>query len=216
MPVSKKNSPIPKIPEKFNFSSYLTKYEARFYTNNKGQTEIPVAVQYIILTEACKDWKLTFSTEIISSQITPLYHSIVVRVSITDLQGNVLKFADGISTKYAYDYVALAAKSASEVADTVATGRALAKLGINKDGKFSTQEEMDVFRQTSKKPLDDAIRQAAALFAECPSNIKKMCDMNNINIPDLISLVGPSKGNAVEFAKLIENHIVGMNGERKI
>lgn len=214
-PPTKRQPAKPKI-QLFDFAPYLEKYKDKFYTNSKNQTEIPVAVQFNILTEACRDWKLNFNTEIINATITSLFHSITSRVSIVDLDGKTLKSADGISTKYAYDYVALAAKSASEVADTISTGRALAKLGINIEGKFSTQEEMDVFRHSVKKPLDNTMRDAATLFANCPASLKKSCEINNISIKDMVSLVAPANNDSNKFATLLENHIAGLNGERKI
>jgi hypothetical protein len=174
-----------------DFTEQINKYIGGAYESQATkQKHFSVPVQMKILREFCKDNKVTPVVKIEAS-VNNLVHSVVATIEVLYPDGNLVGRASGASSKYAFNYAAMSREAATEIADTVATGRALAKLGITPDGTFTSEEENIVFQymKDNSSITERLLTHTANLFAGLPIDMKNAIKEKGLQLKDLQGLV---------------------------
>lgn len=174
-----------------DFTEQINKYISGAYESQATkQKHFNVPTQMKILREFCKDNRVTPVLKIEAS-VNNLVHSVIATVEVLYPDGNLVGRASGASSKYGFNYAAMSREAATEIADTVATGRALAKLGITPDGSFTSEEENIVFQymKDNSSITERLITHTANLFAGLSMEMKNAIKERGIGLKDLQSLV---------------------------
>lgn len=174
-----------------DFTSQIEKYVSGAYESQATkQKHFNVPTQMKILREFCKDNHVVPVVKIEAS-VNNLVHSVIATVEVLYPDGNLVGKASGASSKYGFNYAAMSREAATEIADTVATGRALAKLGITPDGTFTSEEENIVFQymRDNSSISERLLTHAANLFASLPVDTKNMIKERGLGIKDFQGLV---------------------------
>jgi hypothetical protein len=207
--VTKDASPEKAVQEVYpDFTDLINEENPKAYASQTGSKHFTVPTQMRILRQFCAKNKCTFRIRSVPT-ISALTHTVTTTVMIIGSNGMTIAEASSSSTKYAFNYAPMMREAATEIADTVSTGRALAKLGISPDGAFTSAEENVIFQfmKDNSSITEKQITHAANLFAGLSLEVKNMVKEKGQQITDLLSLVdGPNMTRAL-FEERVLAHL---------
>lgn len=195
--------------EGIDFTHYISKYLEKAYTSQmSNQKHFSVPIQMTILREFCRDRGYSFTIET-NPQIGNLAHNVTNTISLLDKKGTLIARASGTSTKYAFNFAPMVREAATEIADTISTGRALAKLGITPDGSFTSEEENVLFQfmRDNSSITEKHMTHTANLFAGLPMEVKNLIKQKNLSVKDFVSFVDNANTPAALFEERVTNYI---------
>lgn len=185
------------VTQSFDFAPYITEQINKSYVAKGGIRLFPVPVQISIFQSFAKDHNMGAIIRNSKVEITPFYHHVTVSAILRSMEsGRIFMQGMGSSTRYSWEYVGMARNAATESADTIATGKALAKLGITPDGALRSKEEEQAWEGIQLLNNTDQIEAAAITFSKLTREVKYEAQKQGLDITDIIGLIDLKSENA--------------------
>jgi hypothetical protein len=173
-----------------DFAPYITARIDKCYVAKGGVRLFPVPVQIAIFQEFAKDHNMGAILRNTKVDITPFYHHVTVSATLRSLEtGRIHMQAMGSSTRYSWEYTGMARNAATESADTIATGKALGKMGITPDGALRSQEEEQAWEAIQTITNSDHIEAAAIAFSKLSREVKYEAQKQGLDIVDALGII---------------------------
>lgn len=185
------------------------KYADEAYTVTTTQEKaFRVATQMKILKELVEQSAdMTYVIEPRFIDIGQASRTIGVTVKLkSTLSESILLEAFGICSRYTYTLESKVKDATTEVAQTIALGKALSLLGINASEASSTytKDEMTIFEKTNQKIDPVALKtKAAALVSELDEDLKKRMRIANMGLDAVLDLVDVNETTVEQLTKRV-------------
>lgn len=180
------------------------------YTSKTGEKSLRVSTQMSIFLEVCETLGLGYriTPKFISTH--PIEKTVCVSVSVHDANGLVLFETFGTSTRHCFSLEESYRNSVIERAETIALGKALAKLGITLGAMHSMDEIQDSIEvQDTINEASSVVRTKLASFMTLlPEDLKKKIAQYDIKSRELISLISSPKDTIDQFTERLENYLL--------
>lgn len=217
----KKSEQSTKKEEVDNRPSYKTlqelcaKYAKESSTPEIGGSKVfRVNTQMTILREFCSLHNYTYKIIPKFIDVSSSIRTVGVSVQIIDSFKDVLWETFGVSSRYTYTLSSKIKDAAMEVAQTVATGKALAMIGITPDVFTAcSAEELELFSSIQQKVDPQILRaKATELIAKLPEEYKKRARYANLNLDDMMDLIDVEKDDVNVLIERIGKHLETSKG----
>lgn len=187
-----------------------SKYKSEaFEVSTTKEKAFKVPTQMKILRELVQtsEQELSYLIQPRFIDIGQAQRTVGVTVKIVDVARKAtLAEGFGISTRYTYTIESKVKDAATEVAQTIALGKALSVLGIySPDGASTyTKDEMTLFEQTRDKVDPINLRsKAAQLISELDEDLKKRMKIAGLTIDTILDLVDVTKSNSKQLTERV-------------
>lgn len=122
------------------------------------------------------------------------------------LSGDTLLEGFGICSRYTYTLESKVKDATTEVAQTIALGKALSLMGINASEASATytKDEMTIFEKTNQKIDPVALKtKAASLVSELDEDLKKRMRIANMGLDAVLDLVDVNETTVEQLTKRV-------------
>ena len=184
--------------------------EAYVPYDTSGDKAFRVNTQMKILREFCSLHNYTYSISPKFIDVGNAVRTVAVSVEIRDSEGSTIWETFGVASRYTYTLSSKIKDAAMEVAQTVATGKALAMIGITPSENFVTysMEEIELHNSIRQKVDPQVLRaKAAELIAQLPEEYKKRARYANIGIDTVLDLVDVEKDDVNILTERLGNYL---------
>lgn len=188
------------------------KYKSEAYTvTTTKELAFKVSTQLKMLRELVESEEyLTYKIEPKFIDIGQAHRTVGISVQILGSASTVVAEAFGISTRYTYSIESKVKDATTEVAQTIALGKALSLLGFNaSEGSCTyTKDEMTVFEKAVDKIDPVALRTKAAQYiSELDEDLKKRMRVASMNIDIILDLVDIQNTTLDQLTKRIRDYL---------
>jgi hypothetical protein len=179
-----------------------------------GNKVFRVNTQMTILREFCSLHNYTYKIIPKFIDVAPSVRTVAVTVQIIDSFKEVLWETFGVSSRYTYTLSSKIKDAAMEVAQTVATGKALAMIGISPEEFVAcSAEELELFSSIQQKVDPQILRaKASELIAKLPEEYKKRARYANLSLDDMMDLIDVEKDDINILIERLGKHLETTKG----
>lgn len=194
-----------------------TKYADQAYGTSTGEKAFKVATQLAMLKELVSGYAdISYRIEPKFIDIGQARITVGVTVQIYKPETNaVILEAFGISSRYTYTIESKVKDATTEVAQTVALGKALSLMGFNASPASATytKDEMVVFEKIADKIDAVSLRtKAANLVNELDEELKKRMRIAGVNLDIILDLVDVNNTTSDQLAKRVRAYMDNPKG----
>jgi len=203
MDKEQKKIPMEKLIQRPNFSKEIEAHRGEAFKSGYDML-FSVAIQEQILREWCHNNTCGFRwTQPHPPLITPLSHTISVSIQVLDQGKEIMAEGLGISTRYSWEYVDLAKNAATELATTIAKGKALCDIGIIASKALRSVEEQTKWEEIQKIQVNPDIGKIALAFSVLDEDVKYSAQKQGIDIQDFIGVYKPGENTPKDMKNMI-------------
>jgi hypothetical protein len=209
---SLEKKPLDVRPSYTSLEELCKKYSHEAYvpSGTSGDKVFRVNTMMKILREFCSLHNYTYSIIPRFIDVSNAVRTVAVSVEVRDSEGTTIWETFGVASRYTYTLSSKIKDAAIEVAQTVATGKALVMLGITPVDNFVTysMEELELHNSIKQKVDPQILRaKAAELIAQLPEEFKKRARYANIGIDTVLDLIDVEKDSVDVLAERLGNYL---------
>lgn len=195
--VSEINSKLSELREKYKDQAF----------GRAGKDAFSTAVQEQILRELCGELDLAYKWDFPSEpMIDCLSHSVSVCIEVrsTD-EKHLYARGMGLSTRYSWEYPEMAKGAATELALTIAKGKALSDLGIVPPSSTSlgSKEEYESWERVNTSSIHPNMNLVALTFSRLDKDTKFLARRQGLDIIDFVEVFDPKKDDVDSMREMI-------------